>query len=122
MRSVSDSLQLAQGSELTRAAGQPSVAGLTGLRGCSGIGRSSQAWRCSAHTACSGIGKSRSAKAPAATPIRRSEEHTPELQSLMRISYAVFCLKKKTQERHDRPNKRHNYTHKCKYYIHPSNL
>src|SRR3546814_7392568 len=39
-----------------------------------------------------------------ATPIRsntsaspvRSEEHTSELQSLMRISYAVFCLKKKT--------------------------
>src|SRR3546814_6551493 len=28
--------------------------------------------------------------------IRRSEEHTSELQSLMRISYAVFCLKKKT--------------------------
>src|SRR3546814_2066655 len=29
-------------------------------------------------------------------PSRRSEEHTSELQSLMRISYAVFCLKKKT--------------------------
>src|SRR3546814_1909863 len=29
-------------------------------------------------------------------PARRSEEHTSELQSLMRISYAVFCLKKKT--------------------------
>src|SRR3546814_8314805 len=29
----------------------------------------------------------------------RSEEHTSELQSLMRISYAVFCLKKKTKER-----------------------
>src|SRR3546814_1275606 len=28
----------------------------------------------------------------------RSEEHTPELQSLMRISYAVFCLKKKTNK------------------------
>src|SRR3546814_1089965 len=28
--------------------------------------------------------------------INRSEEHTSELQSLMRISYAVFCLKKKT--------------------------
>src|SRR3546814_3743023 len=28
----------------------------------------------------------------------RSEEHTSELQSLMRISYAVFCLKKKTQK------------------------
>src|SRR3546814_9699503 len=29
-------------------------------------------------------------------PETRSEEHTSELQSLMRISYAVFCLKKKT--------------------------
>src|SRR3546814_5346001 len=31
----------------------------------------------------------------------RSEEHTSELQSLMRISYAVFCLKKKTRNQHD---------------------
>src|SRR3546814_9650347 len=31
----------------------------------------------------------------ACTAFRRSEEHTSELQSLMRISYAVFCLKKK---------------------------
>src|SRR3546814_987466 len=31
-------------------------------------------------------------------PTTRSEEHTSELQSLMRISYAVFCLKKKTKE------------------------
>src|SRR3546814_3057780 len=30
----------------------------------------------------------------------RSEEHTSELQSLMRISYAVFCLKKKTTNTH----------------------
>src|SRR3546814_4091882 len=30
--------------------------------------------------------------------VARSEEHTSELQSLMRISYAVFCLKKKTHE------------------------
>src|SRR3546814_4610485 len=30
-----------------------------------------------------------------AARMRRSEEHTSELQSLMRISYAVFCLKKK---------------------------
>src|SRR3546814_2576852 len=41
---------------------------------------------------------------PASTTIRdaaknmRSEEHTSELQSLMRISYAVFCLKKKKQK------------------------
>src|SRR3546814_3578123 len=35
---------------------------------------------------------------PAVDPERgRSEEHTSELQSLMRISYAVFCLKKKTK-------------------------
>src|SRR3546814_8528872 len=34
----------------------------------------------------------------------RSEEHTSELQSLMRISYAVFCLKKKTKHIH-------SYTH-----------
>src|SRR3546814_4460098 len=35
---------------------------------------------------------------------KRSEEHTSELQSLMRISYAVFCLKKK--HRHQRVNRR----------------
>src|SRR3546814_9437837 len=32
---------------------------------------------------------------------QRSEAHTSELQSLMRISYAVFCLKKNTSQRHD---------------------
>src|SRR3546814_7811155 len=32
--------------------------------------------------------------------VRRSEEHTSELQSLMRISYAVFCLKKKNNSIH----------------------
>src|SRR3546814_3713916 len=31
----------------------------------------------------------------------RSEEHTSELQSLMRISYAVFCLKKKKKQQYD---------------------
>src|SRR3546814_9177206 len=38
------------------------------------------------------------------TPVHRfirSEEHTSELQSLMRISYAVFCLKKKKEENHN---------------------
>src|SRR3546814_6379689 len=37
-------------------------------------------------------------------PRSRSEEHTSELQSLMRISYAVFCLKKKK----NRPVREHN--------------
>src|SRR3546814_6097773 len=36
------------------------------------------------------------ARACSGQPGFRSEEHTSELQSLMRISYAVFCLKKKT--------------------------
>src|SRR3546814_19887414 len=35
---------------------------------------------------------------PGPAPDRRSEEHTSELQSLMRISYAVFCLKKKNNK------------------------
>src|SRR3546814_1627057 len=34
-----------------------------------------------------------------ASTARRSEEHTSELQSLMRISYAVFCLKKKKKKK-----------------------
>src|SRR3546814_2302333 len=42
---------------------------------------------------CSALPRSRSMVEPAGA--RRSEEHTSELQSLMRISYAVFCLKKK---------------------------
>src|SRR3546814_2916404 len=37
--------------------------------------------------------------------IPRSEEHTSELQSLMRISYAVFCLKKKKQHKTIQTNK-----------------
>src|SRR3546814_9694073 len=36
----------------------------------------------------------------------RSEEHTSELQSLMRISYAVFCLKKKKTKKTDQHNSR----------------
>src|SRR3546814_4066452 len=41
-----------------------------------------------------------------ARPPIRSEEHTSELQSLMRISYAVFCLKKKTSKKKNTSNKR----------------
>src|SRR3546814_7519359 len=36
------------------------------------------------------------------TTLFRSEEHTSELQSLMRISYAVFCLKKKKKQRYNK--------------------
>src|SRR3546814_2588409 len=38
----------------------------------------------------------------------RSEEHTSELQSLMRISYAVFCLKKQKHDPHNTTNYQHN--------------
>src|SRR3546814_2622985 len=40
---------------------------------------------------------------------KRSEEHTSELQSLMRISYAVFCLKKKKEQKKEK----YNLNHKC---------
>src|SRR3546814_4974060 len=42
--------------------------------------------------------RSQKAKNSFARTSARSEEHTSELQSLMRISYAVFCLKKKTNK------------------------
>src|SRR3546814_4013235 len=44
-------------------------------------------------------------------PNVRSEEHTSELQSLMRISYAVFCLKKKSK--HLETHKNHIYYNEC---------
>src|SRR3546814_4756973 len=47
---------------------------------------------------------------------KRSEEHTSELQSLMRISYAVFCLKKK-KTRYDVAST-HITTHTYHEYIH----
>src|SRR3546814_2383572 len=48
----------------------------------------------------------------AARQTTRSEEHTSELQSLMRISYAVFCLKKKKRQIHKR--NQHKQTHRSK--------
>src|SRR3546814_3177418 len=42
---------------------------------------------------------------------RRSEEHTSELQSLMRISYAVFCLKKKKKIVYNKTSNRSYCTH-----------
>src|SRR3546814_6253822 len=51
------------------------------------------------HGCAAGIGpggmRGMAARRCSSDPIPRSEEHTSELQSLMRISYAVFCLKKK---------------------------
>src|SRR3546814_7156548 len=45
--------------------------------------------------------------------VGRSEEHTSELQSLMRISYAVFCLKKKkTTKQHTQNTNKQTHTNK----------
>src|SRR3546814_7037282 len=44
-------------------------------------------------------------------PLDRSEEHTSELQSLMRISYAVFCLKKKKQKTQTHTTYTYNTNH-----------
>src|SRR3546814_8235797 len=45
-----------------------------------------------------GAAPAKSRRGGVSAPPRRSEEHTSELQSLMRISYAVFCLKKKKKQ------------------------
>src|SRR3546814_6466936 len=45
-----------------------------------------------------GTASTRPAVVPSRISLGRSEEHTSELQSLMRISYAVFCLKKKNKQ------------------------
>src|SRR3546814_3191599 len=49
----------------------------------------------------------------------RSEEHTSELQSLMRISYAVFCLKKKTQKKQTKT--RDQIQHNCRTTLNKRN-
>src|SRR3546814_7330408 len=49
----------------------------------------------------------------------RSEEHTSELQSLMRISYAVFCLKKKKHKKSNKPSVHHlNQRHPTPQHSH----
>src|SRR3546814_8598606 len=56
---------------------------------------------------------------------RRSEEHTSELQSLMRISYAVFCLKKKKQKYNTsrtNANKTNIEVDETKYRTHKMNI
>src|SRR3546814_5665809 len=53
--------------------------------------------------------RSRAGTSRRLAPSHRSEEHTSELQSLMRISYAVFCLKKKKYEQENvQPSNKHN--------------
>src|SRR3546814_5516192 len=53
-----------------------------------------------------------------AVEVQRSEEHTSELQSLMRISYAVFCLKKKKFKISHNHYKYYNIPHAHNYSAH----
>src|SRR3546814_4128583 len=85
---------------------------------CSEASRWRAIRRLSSAMVCSGSGapaKSRSASRCAIAffrrGLKRSEEHTSELQSLMRISYAVFCLKKKNKDKNHTNN---IYTHRHK--------
>src|SRR3546814_10853741 len=65
---------------------------------CVALGERQQVWRDLAVTPLEVIEDSR---CPKDVQCVRSEEHTSELQSLMRISYAVFCLKKKKKKTHN---------------------
>src|SRR3546814_10200545 len=66
------------------------------------------------HRPCAlhGLGAAGAGKLPG-QPDKRSEEHTSELQSLMRISYAVFCLKKKKETIANQYTNTYEHTH-CK--------
>src|SRR3546814_6956167 len=72
--------------------------------------------RCRA--SCDAEGRRRTIPSRRASRPRRSEEHTSELQSLMRISYAVFCLKKKNKTQQ---NNSYNHTQHTKHQqtLHP---
>src|SRR3546814_3630604 len=59
-----------------------------------------------------GVGRAHDRRAEPAVVADRSEEHTSELQSLMRISYAVFCLKKKKKEIRTKHTQSANKTYK----------
>src|SRR3546814_9526370 len=83
----------------------PSSTRARSSRGCATAATASCSSRCTA------TGR-RGRPASMAWTASRSEEHTSELQSLMRNSYAVFCLKK------NKPTKDHRVTKTDKYKIH----
>src|SRR3546814_2062969 len=60
---------------------------------------------------CSAMAEETSGASAGGADPPRSEEHTSELQSLMRISYAVFCLKKKNNNQQSIKPNIHNHSH-----------
>src|SRR3546814_6651313 len=82
---------------LFRSAGKATPAPARSRRSSGGVSRREHLHAAHRHA---GITTARSdATHPAHNQLPRSEEHTSELQSLMRISYAVFCLKKKKKSK-----------------------
>src|SRR3546814_1801222 len=77
------------------------------------IGKLSSSVRMRARYHCRGNGGARS---------MRSEEHTSELQSLMRISYAVFCLKKKKKNQQDLTSQQDKSTNNKKQHTHSNDI
>src|SRR3546814_3555225 len=77
-------------------------------RSCSTRPGSSRSPPATSRTAGRSVSRTTSASArPSSAWPTRSEEHTSELQSLMRISYAVFCLKKKKKHTHEKHTRQH---------------
>src|SRR3546814_10148509 len=89
-----------------RWASSPSVPPTLPRACCRSAERSS---RCASTTSAISISSRR--RCPKAHRDDRSEEHTSELQSLMRISYAVFCLKKKNTQHQKNTLKTHPLEH-----------
>src|SRR3546814_10534187 len=93
--------QFAAGSGETGFWFRPSTRSMTTVRKrCPGSPRAqSRMARLASAAAITGASTLNAAKVPS-PQVARSEEHTSELQSLMRNSYAVFCLKKKKKKYH----------------------
>src|SRR3546814_10625789 len=87
----------------------PSIRGSPAVRASAEIGRSSNAQRI-VREPSSGSSVVRALGRTAQPGCFRSEEHTSELQSLMRISYAVFCLKKKKKTQNQNESTLSKYT------------
>src|SRR3546814_6661379 len=108
---VPDTTRFRSGRRRRRGTGAGSAPGRPGHAALRGGGRRRRRRRCRPPAGMASTARDRSARrAP------RSEEHTSELQSLMRISYAVFCLKKtNTSNQHTKSNQ-HELEILYKYY------
>src|SRR3546814_4358747 len=104
-QSATGALQAAQAGNQLLALQSQQIADLTALLAAQGRAQTLEAARDAATEA-----QGREQFRRFMTRSGRSEEHTSELQSLMRISYAVFCLKKKNNQQKQPINRDTTYT------------